>query len=157
MSKAVEVRETIPAEIRALWGEPPLLATENLDQYYALVIELVREVGPTDCIEWLWVKDIADLTWDVLRYRRMKVRPQPCEAAEDAEDANVSKRSIFDFRLAQMVGPLEALERILASVEIRRNNALREIERRRSALGRALRETSDRLIEGEAPLVPSIA
>ena len=46
---------------------------------------------------------------------------------------------------------------MLASVEYRRNNALHEIERRRNALGRALRQTSDRIIEGEAPLVPLAA
>ena len=55
------------------------------------------------------------------------------------------------------VDKLEAIERMLASVEYRRNNALQEIERRRNALGRALRQTSDRIIEGEAPLVPLAA
>jgi hypothetical protein len=43
---------------------------------------------------------------------------------------------------------------MLASAELRRNNTLREIERRRNALGRVLRQTSDQIIEGEAPLVP---
>ena len=46
---------------------------------------------------------------------------------------------------------------MLASVEFRRNNALHEIERRRNVLGHALRQTSDRIIEGEAPLVPLAA
>ena len=52
------------------------------------------------------------------------------------------------------LGPLEAIERMLASAEHRRNNALREIERRRSALGRALHEASNKIIE---PLVPLAA
>jgi hypothetical protein len=32
----------VPAEICDLWGKPPLLATEDPDQYYALLIELVQ-------------------------------------------------------------------------------------------------------------------
>ena len=58
------------------------------------------------------------------------------------------------------VGEIEALgviESLLVSAEFRRNNALHEIEGRRNVLGHALRETSDRIIEGEAPLVPLAA
>jgi hypothetical protein len=62
----------VPAEIRGLLGEPPLLATEEPNQYYALLAALARQVKPRDVIEWLWVKDIADLTWEILRYRHIK-------------------------------------------------------------------------------------
>src|SRR5262245_27929008 len=73
LNDAKALMEThVPTEIRGLLGEPPLLATESPNQYYALLIELVREVKPSDIIEWLWVKDVADLTWDILRYRRIK-------------------------------------------------------------------------------------
>jgi hypothetical protein len=53
------------------------------------------------------------------------------------------------------VGELAAIEKLLASAELRRNMALREIERRRFVLGQALRQTSEKIIEGEAPLVPA--
>jgi len=58
----------VPAEIRTLFGEPLPLATEDPDQYHTLLAELAREVKPKDIIEWLWVKDIADLSWEILRY-----------------------------------------------------------------------------------------
>jgi hypothetical protein len=48
-------------------------------------------------------------------------------------------------------------ERLLAGAESRRNDTLQEIERRRGRLGETLRRTSDRLVETEALLVPSIA
>ena len=69
----------------------------------------------------------------------------------------VNAESITATSFDAAVDELEAIERMLASVEYRRNNALHEIERRRNALGRALRQTSDRIIEGEAPLVPLAA
>jgi hypothetical protein len=62
----------VPAEIRDMLGKPPLLATEDPNQYDALLTELAREVRPSDFTEWLWVKDIADLTWDIIRYRCIK-------------------------------------------------------------------------------------
>ena len=68
----VRTDDAVPADIRALLGEPPLLATEGPNDYDALLNALAREVRPCDIVEWLWVKDIADLTWEILRYRRIK-------------------------------------------------------------------------------------
>jgi hypothetical protein len=157
------------------------------------------------------VKDIADLTWDIFRYRRIKASyvdgrfrsalvqqlnlvlqrdnraAHPVKSALSSEhdrildEANklandfianantkekrdkwlkahgVNAESIATTSFDAAVDKLEAIERMLASVEHRRNNALHEIEGRRNALGRALRQTSDQIIEGEAPLVPLAA
>jgi hypothetical protein len=151
-NKAIET--LVPVEIRDVLGEPPLLATEDPNQYDALLTELAREVRPSDFTEWLWVKDIADLTWDIIRYRRIKA---------SYVDGRIQTELVGQLDLASQscldaaVDKLEVIERLLASVEYRRNNALHEIERRRDALGRALRQTSDQIIEGEAPLVPLAA
>lgn len=144
------VETHVPAEICDLWGKPPLLATESPKQYYALLVELVREVKPSDIIEWLWVKDVADLTWDILRYRRLKAAY--LKDRTDVDDP--SEASIFRWSAPPMITTLEGFQRILASAETRRNNALREIDRRRLDLGRVLRQMSDKIIEDEAPLVP---
>jgi hypothetical protein len=205
------IETPVPAEIRDAFGKPPLLATEDPDQYDALLSELAREVRPTDVIEWLWVKDIADLTWDIIRYRCLKAsfvdgrfksaledhlysalqrdqrdahpnvsslflsvaatRDQAEKLADDwvanaktkeKRDAwlkkhNLNAESIVATSFDAGVDELEAIERMLSSVEYRRNNALHEIERRRHALGRALRQTSNQIIEGEASLVPPTA
>ena len=201
----VSIETLVPAEIRDMLGKPPLLATEDPNQYDALLTELAREVRPSDFIEWLWVKDIADLTWDIIRYRCIKAsyidgrfrsalvqqlnlaleRGKRAALSFDRDrlldkanklandfiaNANtkekrdkwlkahgVNAESITATSFDAAVDKLEAIERMLASVEYRRNNALHEIERRRNALGRALRQTSDRIIEGEAPLVPLAA
>jgi hypothetical protein len=67
-----DVRAPVPTEVRDLLGKPPLLATEDQNEYEALLAELAHEVKPSDVIEWLWVKDVADLTWEIIRYRRIK-------------------------------------------------------------------------------------
>jgi hypothetical protein len=56
------IQPSIPAKIRDLLGKPPLLANEDSNQYDGLIAELARGVKPSEVIEWLWVKDIADLT-----------------------------------------------------------------------------------------------
>jgi hypothetical protein len=66
---------------------------------------------------------------------------------EQGRDADAILAESFVSSLA----PLEAIERMLASAELRRNNALREIDRRRSALGRVLRQMSDHIIEADGP------
>ena len=198
----------VRADNRDLLGKPPLLANEDPNEYDALLDALASEVNPKDFIERLWVKDVADHTWEILRYRRIKAayvngqsnarlsghlppearsphmswmsmleaaRKKPVLARAKANrvandyvidpktkeevDATVKAQGLdADTLVAESfvaaLGPLEAIERMLASAEHRRNNALREIERRRSALGRALHEASNKIIE---PLVPLAA
>jgi hypothetical protein len=128
-------------------GKPALAKGEKPAEYEALLNALEREVNPSDVIEWLWVKDIAELTWDIVRYRRLKTNHFERSTARVASFGDIFPSDI---------NTLETLERLTASVEARRNNALYEIERRRNALGRALREASDKIIDAEAPLVPSL-
>ena len=72
------------------------------------------------------------------------------ELKEQGRDANAILADSFVSGLA----PLETLDRMLASAELRRNNALWEIDRRRSALGHILRLTSDHIIEADGPPMP---
>jgi hypothetical protein len=54
-------------------GAPPLLPGENAAQYHDLVARLSAEINPAGPIEEIFVRDLADLTWDVLRLRQMKM------------------------------------------------------------------------------------
>src|ERR1700732_3959639 len=64
------LRAAIPAHIRELFGSPPLLSTEDRDAYSLLLSELALEILPHTISEWLWVRDLADLNWEILRTRR---------------------------------------------------------------------------------------
>jgi hypothetical protein len=63
----------IPSHIQALLGAPPLLMSEDSKVYNDLLGRFADCIQPNDIIEWLWVKDITDHTWEIRRLRRLKI------------------------------------------------------------------------------------
>ena len=51
---------------------PPLLITESQDRFASLYAELEQDIQPKGPIERTYVFDIANITWDIERYRRYK-------------------------------------------------------------------------------------
>ena len=41
--------------------------------YWNCMERFVKCVEPQDVIEWLWIKDVVDLSWEILRLRRLKI------------------------------------------------------------------------------------
>ena len=65
-------RKSVEIAIVSVFGAAPLLEGEKMKDYSALLIQLRDAVKPADFIEEVWVRDCADLCWDVLRMRRQK-------------------------------------------------------------------------------------
>ena len=166
-------------------GSPPLIEGEDGAAYHLLHGRIAAAVKPKDIIEEFWMRDIADLSWEVLRLRRIKARlltsrvaaqiraylESPCgasqaqklaaewEVAEPRASARVddllatacgrSVESITADVFLAMSEHLERIERMTTNAEARRNNALREIERRRSSVAQALRRASEEVVEAE--------
>jgi len=63
----------IPKDIAALFGHAPTLKTEDEEIYWNCMERVVKCVEPQDIIEWLWLKDVVDLSWEILRLRRLKI------------------------------------------------------------------------------------
>lgn len=53
-------------------GSSPLLPGEVAADYDRLRAHVSAAVRPTDALEEIWLRDIVDLTWDVVRWRRLK-------------------------------------------------------------------------------------
>ena len=51
---------------------PALLPGEDPDHYQLIRDAVVREIDPQTAIEWLFVSDLVELSWDILRYRRLR-------------------------------------------------------------------------------------
>jgi hypothetical protein len=93
------IETLVPAEIRDVLGEPPLLASDKLAvqnnpteflkksslfgsspliegedarQYDELQTRFSATIKPKDFLEEMWTRDVVDLTWDILRMRRFK-------------------------------------------------------------------------------------
>jgi hypothetical protein len=56
----------------ALFGPPPLFDGEDTEIYDQLAREISTAVMPVDILEDIWVRDVVDLTIEVLRLRRLK-------------------------------------------------------------------------------------
>ena len=64
---------TIAAGHLEIFGLPPLLDGESLEVYDTLLARVTGAVSPKDIIEEIWVHDIVDRVWEILRLRRLKV------------------------------------------------------------------------------------
>ena len=57
---------------RALLGQLPLIRGEDGCAYNELCARIAAAVKPKDFIEEIWVRDVADLSWEVFRLRRIQ-------------------------------------------------------------------------------------
>jgi hypothetical protein len=163
--QAVALKEItqIPADIEEMWGAPPLLSSEDPEIYRKYLLRVARAVRPADIIEWLWLKDIVDYSWEVRRLRRIKcqlierrhdqLRREVIAEHVRAGDPVPNKIAIGESTTVRFfVEELDNYERIdalLAAAEGRSIGLLREIERRRDGLAARLRKASEDIIDGD--------
>src|SRR3954463_7763989 len=55
-----------------VFGPPALIEGENPADYGQMLANISRAVKPKDFLDEIWVRDVADLTWECLRMRRLK-------------------------------------------------------------------------------------
>jgi hypothetical protein len=58
----------------AAFAEPYLLPGESHRHFAAILTKMIDEVRPQSCMEWFWTFDLVELSWEILRYRRLKMR-----------------------------------------------------------------------------------
>ena len=68
-----QVPESVSRTIDDFLGPLPLLEGEDRVAYLGLLEEVRRQVAPKDVIEQIYVRDVVDLTWELMRARRLKV------------------------------------------------------------------------------------
>lgn len=60
------------AELKSLFGPPPVLSSESPDHYYEIMARFMYCLGPRDFLEQTLIKDVAVATWEVMRLTRHK-------------------------------------------------------------------------------------
>jgi hypothetical protein len=159
----------------------PLLPGEKETDYTSIAVRLVHASAPRDAIEEFLIRDIIDLTWEILRIRRVKAGILRAsvgdgvskvlagvghpyherdtlgrgwaagdERARTKVEAILTKAGmtideVTAKTLESKLDSYERLDRMLASLEARRNNALREIDRHRAALGGVVRQSIEEI------------
>src|SRR6516225_11542214 len=53
-------------------GSPPLIPGEVASDYQQLLTAVINVMKPVDFLETMWTRDIVDLQWDIIRFRRIK-------------------------------------------------------------------------------------
>jgi hypothetical protein len=66
--------DPLDPELLEILGPPPILKDENVDAYNALHDRFRSSVVPEEVMEEIWVRDVVDLTWEILRVRRLKAK-----------------------------------------------------------------------------------
>jgi hypothetical protein len=163
----------------------PLLPGEKQADYAEVAVRIVRVAKPRDAIEEFLVRDAVDLTWEILRLRRMKSGilksstgrglrrildeiGHPWDERDELREAfaagDVQARKNVDAILKKAgltmdevaaqtldsnLDSFERLDRMLASAEARRNNALREVDGHRDALGAGVRRSIEEIEDAE--------
>jgi hypothetical protein len=64
----------IDPELLKIFGPPPLYPGESEEDYNQLHDHVRRAVRPVGAVEEMWVRDIGDLFWATLRFRRLKAK-----------------------------------------------------------------------------------
>jgi hypothetical protein len=69
----------------ALFGRPPLIEGENSAAYDELLGRISAVVKPTDILEHIWLQEVVDLVWEILRLRRLKANLMAATAHQGLE------------------------------------------------------------------------
>src|SRR5215510_7079684 len=67
-----ETASLIPADVQYFFKRPPLLKEKDPIEYWALVRQFIKHYPAKAIIEWIWLKDVVDLTWEIWRLRRAR-------------------------------------------------------------------------------------
>ncbi len=63
---------TVPAELKPFSDPFFLLPGESRHEFEAIRQMMIDDIQPETNVEWLWTLDLVDLSWEILRYRRLK-------------------------------------------------------------------------------------
>ena len=140
-----DLKRTSPAadfaELKELFGPPPILSTEDAKAYYAMMARILDSLGASDFIEQMLAKDLTDATWEMKRCARHKALAierkyrgqqeleeaeeqeagQPAEPAQESEQTGEPEKEgqqIEQAEQGQTGAPTTQFERMLELAEV---------------------------------------
>src|SRR5262249_37405358 len=97
----------------SLFGPPPLLEKEDAANYQKFLSYALIDLKPNDILEEIWCLDVVNLSWEVIRWHRLKAK-------------------LLNWEFEHWADSIERIDRFAMNAEARRNAALREIDRHRT-------------------------
>jgi hypothetical protein len=147
-------KAVIPADIRTLFGPPPVLASEDAKQYEDMLLLFAQCVRPQDIFEWFLVNDVTNARSEIQRMRRLKASLMDyeknarletyhrLEMPKPAEDAHAGS-------VPRWGASFELLDRMQAAAERRFQVAVEQLDIHKQGRGLRLRKVSDEIIDVE--------
>ena len=78
-----------------LFGPPPILEGEDATTYDRIIERVSTAVRPNDFIEEIWVRDLVDVIWTILRLRRIQAAYLNDSVSDIAQDDADSEATIL--------------------------------------------------------------
>jgi hypothetical protein len=127
MSQELQSKSNEPdlAEFKKIFGPPPLLTTESIEAYDAILTRFLECIRPEDFVVQMLIKDLANHEWEVLRCMRHKTwaierksglwlgyqeRRQKLEAQRKAELVQHTERLDKPATDPERIGELESFD-----------------------------------------------
>lgn len=63
---------TLPSGLGEMLVPAHIIRTEDIDAYDSLMDQFTEAIRPRDFVEWMWVRDLTDQTWEELRAKRAR-------------------------------------------------------------------------------------
>jgi hypothetical protein len=144
-------------------GAPPLIPGESAEDYEKLLNAVTNTMKPVDSMETIWTRDIVDLQWDIIRFRRIKADLITRRYKGSTDDLSTVRGPVEGVKkilartlhddiagvVAVNIKVLEPIDRMVMTMEARRNAAYREAERHRIGLGERLRRAAEQVEDAE--------
>lgn len=113
---------TLPAVLGGMLAPIHVVASEDIDAYDMLMDQYTEAVQPRDFVEWMWVRDLTDQTWEEFRAKRaraVRLRLAQREAVELIMKAhyprNTDKSAEMEFEIQKDVADILRGEEIPAA------------------------------------------
>lgn len=73
MSKVPAKPIKSPKALEKFFENPPLVGNETREDYDKSLAAIAMAIKPADAILWLLIKDVLDLSWEIMRERGIKI------------------------------------------------------------------------------------
>ena len=116
------------AQLRDLFGPPPVLSSENLQAYHEMLRRFIECFQPQDFFETVLMKDVTDGTWEAARYSRHKAlllhrryrdrrEAEAKRRKESAQNKAELARRVAASKGEAATEPVEALDHLVAECD----------------------------------------
>jgi hypothetical protein len=96
----------LPAELQKFFDDPPLVGNESREDYDAFFLAVATDVKPNGFIQWTYVKEFVDISWELQRERRIKAEIIKLKQKEaQGPSGMVMTRAHFERQKAEQENP----------------------------------------------------